>query len=212
MSGGFSVTEYDRIRDGCQRSADVIVPLVVSYLPRIPSRVVDVGCGEGAFARKFADMGVADVIGIDAHRSRHFPVPGFIEWDLTTPLPDLGRAYLVVCLEVAEHLPFERGPGLVDDLCNLASLVLWSAAIPGQGGHQHINEQWLSYWAGLFAARNFWPMGHFREQIWDDTRVEPWYRQNLMMFAESSIGGGVPHPMLDVVHPDIFGWRVAEAR
>lgn len=214
MSGGFTAADYERISAGARRSAEILVPLL-NEVTSSPRRVVDVGCGEGWFAKAFVDLG-AFATGIDAARPSNCQVDDFVEWDLTRslayiPLPiEALSADVVVCLEVAEHLPAERGPGLVSDLVALAPTVVWSSAIPGQGGHQHINERWLSYWAGLFAERGYRADVAVRERIWDDDRVEPWYRQNLVVFRET-IGrppGGLVPPMLDVVHPAIFGWKL----
>lgn len=211
MSGVFEPNNYDPIRAGCQRSADVIVPLILE--DRFIESVVDVGCGEGWFARRFAELGVKNVVGIDGHRPPDCPIE-FIEADLTQPLPALTAetADLVVCLEVAEHLPESRGPSFVAEICEIAPAVVWSSAIPGQGGHQHINERWLSYWADLFSNHGYMAFLNLRTQIWDDPRVEPWYRQNIVVFYEGvNVDPHVP-PMIDVVHPDIFGWRVTESR
>src|SRR5579862_3100091 len=61
---------------------------------------------------------------------------------------NLGRSFdLAMSFEVAEHLPPDAAKGFVDSLTRLAPLVLFSAAIPFQGGVGHINEQWPEYWA-----------------------------------------------------------------
>lgn len=199
----FDVSEYDAIRAGCQSSADVLVPLLLDRLPPL-RHVVDVGCGEGWFGRKFSDLGVADVTGIDGHRSAYSSID-LVEWDLETPLPLIegGRADAVLCLEVAEHLSPERGESFVADLCALAPIVVFSAAIPGQGGIRHINCRWLSYWADVFSWTGFRPLPDIRQEIWDDARVEPWYRQNLAIFSETATGDT---RLLDLVHPRIWEW------
>jgi hypothetical protein len=63
----------------------------------------------------------------------------FLPHDIATPLPEhlVGRFDLAVCLEVAEHLPPERAESFIRELCDLAPVVLFSAAIPGQGGTGH---------------------------------------------------------------------------
>ena len=63
----------------------------------------------------------------------------------------IGRRFdLVNCLEVAEHLDASRADSFVDDLCALGDVVVFSAAIPGQGGTHHVNEQFQSYWQERF--------------------------------------------------------------
>jgi hypothetical protein len=44
-------------------------------------------------------------------------------------------------VKVSEHLSDKAGGGLVRALSKAAPLVLFSAAVPGQGGSHHINEQ-----------------------------------------------------------------------
>lgn len=211
MSAVFTNFEYDGIREGCRRSAAAIVPLLDVLLK--PKTVLDVGCGEGWFAAAFADRGV-HALGIDLNRPEQCQIPHdrFITSDISRPTDPIYAwpgADLVLCLETAEHLPSERGPSLIEDLCRGTSAVVFSAAIPGQGGHGHINERWASYWAELFMHHGFEVDTSVRDLIWGSDNIEPWYRQNLLLFRREL---GRPHGPLDVVHPEIFGWRVAEAR
>ena len=65
--------------------------------------------------------------------------------ELTGPI-SLGRQFdLVQSLEVAEHLPKTSAERFVQTLVTHGTRVLFSAAIPGQGGENHINEQPLEY-------------------------------------------------------------------
>jgi hypothetical protein len=98
----------------------------------------------------------------------------------------VGRFDLAVCLEVAEHLPASSAEAFVKFLTGLAPVVLFSAAIPGQGGTNHINEQFLSYWVKLFSQSGYHPLDVIRPIIWNDERVPFWYRQNIILFANDS--------------------------
>jgi SAM-dependent methyltransferase len=177
---GYDTNFYDIIRAGTQASASVVVPAILADIPA--RTVVDVGCGEGWWAVEFAARG-CDVLGLDGAYVQGSPLGDrFRPWDLATPLPgDLGRYDLAVCLEVAEHLPPGRAAGFVDDLCRLAPTVAFSAAVPGQGGVNHLNEQPPGYWANLFDEHGYAVSGALRWQLWDDDRVEVWYRQNLLV-------------------------------
>lgn len=201
---------FATIRDGCRRSAEAVAPIVHHELK--PRTVIDVGCGEGWWAHAFAELGV-DVLGIDGHADTDL-VP-FRRHDLTDPLPSDLDADLVVCLEVAEHLPESHADRLVGDLCRIASrYVLFSAAVPGQGGHGHLNEQWPGYWACLFEARGFVVSGALRFELWQDDRVENWYRQNVLVCAAP--GARLPRrwftgPNVEpvpVVHPVLWESRL----
>ena len=59
---------------------------------------------------------------------------------------------LVLSLEVAEHLPSECAEAFVESLVNLGPVILFSAAIPYQGGENHVNEQWPEYWVGVLSG------------------------------------------------------------
>lgn len=204
---------YDTIRPGVKSSAAVVVPLVMGHIPTVRT-VIDVGCGEGWWAQAFTEHG-CEVIGIDGAYVNGSPLGDrFIPHDLSVALPAhlAGRFDLAVCLEVAEHLPPSRAGSFVADLCALAPIVLFSAAIPGQGGVGHINEQPLMYWRDLFSTCGYLGSGVLRWQTWDDPRVENWYRQNMIVFCQQP----ALFPTLfdtplatpwQVVHPVLFNAR-----
>jgi SAM-dependent methyltransferase len=202
---------YDTIRPGTQASAAVIVPWLLDRLSLDEPHVVDVGCGEGWWAQTFADHG-CDVVGIDGAYVQSSPLGDrFVAHDLRHPIPAAWRGEfdLAVSLEVAEHLPSHRAVSFVDDLCALAPIVVFSAAIPGQGGTGHINEQWPAYWAAMFNSLGYEVTGELRYRIWDDDRVENWYRQNLLVAWDPNVSNCplVPGPALPLVHPVLYDAR-----
>lgn len=204
MRETYSPAFYRMIRDGSKRSAAVIVPEVVARFK--PASVVDVGCGEGHFAAGFADAG-CEVLGIDGGEMRDAAVP-VRSVDLAEALPDLGWFDLAICLEVAEHLPPERAAGFVADLCELAPIIVFSAAVPGQGGTGHLNEATASYWVELFAEHGFEGSDELRWALWGDERICWWYRQNLLVFDRDHGHDFRAHP--DVLHPEM--WRHHHSR
>jgi hypothetical protein len=105
----------------------------------------------------------------------------------------------------------------VTELCELAPFILFSAAVPGQGGVGHYNEQWSSYWAALFADNGYVVSTTLRAELWDNPGVEHWYRQNLMVAGRRGaklpaawFGAKAQQPPLDAVHPEFWtdrlGW------
>jgi hypothetical protein len=92
---------------------------------------------------------------------------------------------LAVSLEVGEHLPAASANVFIESLCRAAPVVLFSAAIPGQGGTHHINEQWPEYWRQLFAKQNFRMFDPFRPLLWHDERIVFYYRQNMFLFVHA---------------------------
>ena len=173
---------------GSLPSAQVCVPLIVDLLA--PSSVIDVGCGRGEWLSQFLSAAIP-VLGIDGPHVdlTHLLIPAdrFRQHDLRTSL-DLGeRADVALCLEVAEHLPPEYAPQLVRSLTRLAPAVVFSAAVPGQGGVHHVNEQWPWYWQELFERERFACLDVFRHRIWHDDRVAHYYQQNLLLFVDPNV-------------------------
>ena len=182
-TGGF----FDTIRGGSRRSAQAVVPIVLQLIR--PKSVIDVGCGDGTWLSVFRERGVSDIVGLDGD----YVDPGLLQiqhdqfraTDLSSPF-GLPRTFdLAVSLEVAEHLPPQSAEGFVDCLTQLAPVVLFSAAIPLQGGTQHLNEQWPDYWVTLFKTHDYLPIDCIRGRIWGNEQVEWYYAQNTLIFARA---------------------------
>jgi Methyltransferase domain len=178
------------------QSACVVVPVVTELVA--PQSVVDVGCGVGAWLGAFAESGVKVLKGLDGdyidRRRLCFDASSFTPVDLRTSIEIPGKYDLAVCLEVAEHLPARQAGGLVTALTQAAPVVLFSAALPGQEGANHVNEQWPEYWRQLFEAHGYRMLDPIRPRIREDKRVAWWYRQNIVLFVSSLWLDS--HPML----------------
>jgi SAM-dependent methyltransferase len=189
-----ATTAYDEVffeqvdREGLA-SARVIVPLVRQLVEC--DSVVDIGCGRGAWLRVFLDVGATRVLGYDGtHIDQSkllIPRSCFHQADLSQPFNIAERFDLAICLEVAEHLPRPMAGPLVKTLCQAAPVVLFSAAIPGQGGTRHINEQWPRYWESLFRIHNYVRLDAIRPLTWRSTEVAWWYRQNVLLYVEKRL-------------------------
>jgi hypothetical protein len=204
---------YRSQMDGSQRSARAIVPLVMELAPFVRS-VVDIGCGTGGFLKVFEEHTIADFLGVDGDYvdTSLLRIRGdrFLAADLSRPL-NLGRRFdLAMSLEVAEHLSESRARSFVEDLTRLSDVILFSAAIPGQGGTHHVNEQWQDYWAEEFGRLGYLPFDAIRPHIWTDQSVETWYAQNTILYANPAGVDRAPAltanrlrslPSLRVVHP-----------
>lgn len=199
-----------------RRSAKVLVPLVAQLLR--PTSVVDVGCSTGSWLAEFMAAGVTDILGFDGDyvdRSMLvIPAERFRAHDLRRPIPVDRRFDLAMSLEVAEHLPESAAAPLVRALTEMAPIVLFGAAIPGQGGTNHVNEQWQSYWVSLFRDRGYSPLDAVRPSLWTNTEVEPWYRQNTLLYASAhriaqdprlqGLRRASEEMTVDLVHPELF--------
>ena len=177
---------YEYVREGSKESAKEIIPIIFEFIQ--PKSVIDVGCGVGTWLSVFQAHGVEDVWGIDGDyvdkNAIEIPKERFLTFDLKNPFR-LNRQFdLVVSLEVGEHLPNECAETFVDSLTKLAPVILFSAAIPFQGGTQHVNEQWQDYWVKHFQKKGYVAIDCIRNRVWGNERVEFWYAQNILVFAK----------------------------
>lgn len=177
--------------------------------------VVDIGCGVGSWLCVFAECGVAEIAGYDGSYVDRallmIPPAQFNPIDLRHEFALPRRFDLAVSLEVAEHLPDTCAREFVRMLTSAARVVLFSAAIPGQGGIDHMNEQWQDYWRGLFASWDYHPVDCIRPVIRGHEDVEFWYQQNIIIYCSPEILRRRPdlapvpeHVSLNLVHPALY--------
>ncbi|HEV3481456.1 MAG TPA: methyltransferase domain-containing protein [Candidatus Acidoferrales bacterium] len=214
MSEPYTKGFFADIRAGSVRSAEEIVPLVLGLVPA--RSVVDVGCGDGSWLSVFRRNGVLDVLGIDGdyvqRDTLQIPPEQFQAADLSKPV-QAGRKFdLAVSLEVAEHLPPESAATFVESLTQLAPVVLFSAAIPLQGGMHHVNEQWPDKWAGLFQEHGYRLVDCIRKRVWQNEAVEYWYAQNALLFVRSDVLEGNKSLALEFERTNLNQLRLVHPR
>lgn len=186
---GYTTDWFRSFRESAGQSAATVVPLILELTEA--QSIVDVGCGVGAWLAEYRQHGVEDYLGVDGD----YVDPGelvidpdhFVSHDLRESLRLDRRFDFCQCLEVAEHLPARCADALVDSLVALAPIVFFSAAIPGQGGTHHVNEQWPAYWIERFETRGYRLVDAIRHRIWNDPNVDFWYAQNAVLFVEESV-------------------------
>ena len=209
---------FDYIDGGARASARRMIGLIRPWLGM--QSVLDLGCGRGAWLAEWITAGVTDVTGVDgAYVDRTaLLVPGhaFLAADLTRPVETGRRFDLAQSLEVGEHLPETASATLVDSLTRASDRVLFSAAVNGQGGEFHVNEQPLSFWQDLFAAQGYTAFDCIRPNLRHAGDVEPWYRYNTVLYVNAAGRAGLPQQVLEREIPagtalenaGSLGWRM----
>lgn len=213
--GKYYNPKFYRELASAQESAREILPLVFDVVK--PASVIDIGCGTGNWLAIAHQLGVPEILGIDGSwvtGQLVIPREKFLQHDLSTPLVLDRRFDLALSLEVAEHLPASWARSFVQSLCNAADIVIFSAAIPGQGGRRHLNEQWPAYWEKLFAEFGYRCYDFLRPRIWNNPRVTWHYAQNSLVFARDGFGQrfGEPAMPFSLVHPIPWSSQVARMK
>jgi SAM-dependent methyltransferase len=178
---------YDKLNTASKISGEVIVPIVLDLLH--PKSVIDIGCGQGEWLSNLAGTSI-DYLGVDgdyiSDEQLLIDKQKFVRYDLSSAFC-IDRTFdVAMSLEVAEHLRQESSEDFVVSLTKLAPAVVFSAAVPGQGGVNHINEQWPSYWKQLFLRHGYIRLDAIRPLIWQNPQVAFYYRQNVFLFVDPS--------------------------
>lgn len=210
--GRYNQEFYETGKNGSRASARVILGEMFKLLGAAPARVADIGCGLGTWLRVALELGAKSIHGFDGdwvpRANLEIDPEYFTPCDLLRPagLPSSGidrtDSYdLVLSMEVAEHLPPASANDFVALLCRHSDLVLFSAAAPLQGGTNHVNERWPSYWAALFRQYGFECFDPIRPLAWCRPEVEWWYAQNVLVFARRTASAQLRAKVTPVAEP-----------
>lgn len=120
---------------------------------------------------------------------------------------------LVLSIEVAEHLSKHSADIFVKNLISAGNIIVFSAAIPKQGGENHINEQWLEYWEEKFIKYNFQLHDVLRPIFWNNSKINWWYKQNIVLFVHKDEKFNTDlsvNQLKNVIHPELYTFRIEE--
>lgn len=194
------------------KAAEKILPIIIGWFKI--KNVLDIGCGIGSWLNVVEKLGISDFIGIDGDYVDRsllmIPVSKFKVYDLREPLILEKKFDLVISLEVAEHLPESSADIFVNSLVKHADLILFSAAIPNQGGQNHLNEKWPKYWKEKFEKLGYSFYDIIRPLIWEDKEIEWWYRQNIFIIMRNDYSKNrfvKSEKFIDLVHPEMFEYK-----
>jgi SAM-dependent methyltransferase len=188
------------------KAATEVVPILIELFN--PQTVLDVGCGTGTWLKIFSELREQIYLqGLDGDYIDRSKLTITKDWlktmDLSKPFNLNKRFDLVMSLEVAEHLPPSSDKDFISSLVNHGDTILFSAAVPMQGGDNHLHEKWPSYWSSLFAQHGYHAYDIIRPIIWNNNKVDRWYKQNTIVYSNKVIEFKV-ETISDIVHPDYW--------
>lgn len=199
-------------------AATEILPYVFKF--KNISSIIDVGCGNGSWLKAAKELGVKEVLGIDgiqvSPNEMNIEPSEFCKKDLTSFF-DLEKKYdLLISLEVAEHLPETAANTFIKSLTNHSDYILFSAAIPGQGGQYHINEQWPNYWNEKFIENGYKAYDILRNHFWNNKKVFWWYKQNMILYvkknSDTMTNVKSNNFVSAIVHPDLYNKKTTKPK
>ncbi|MEB2778311.1 hypothetical protein SYJ56_23575 [Algoriphagus sp. D3-2-R+10] len=206
---------YKSRNSNTKDSAIQVLSLLFKYIS--PKSMVDFGCGVGTWIKTGQELGVNKILGLEGNwlDTDHLVISleEFKNANLASEI-NLDTPFdLAISLEVAEHIDEKFSEIFIDNLTKASEIVLFSAAIPGQRGSGHVNEQWPEYWIEKFNSRNYVALDIIRPFIWSEPKIKSWYKQNTILFMHkdrvSDYSALVPfldesRNIWSIVHPDVF--------
>jgi len=148
-----------------------------------PKSIVDFGCGCGFFSGTIAKLTGGEAIGFNGDIPENKEIDIYQD-DLSKNITGTELYDLVISLEVAEHIREDCADIFINNLINHGDRILFSAATPGQGGENHINEQPHEYWHKKFEDRGYKCFDIIRPLLKDKKEVPFWYRNNIFLYEK----------------------------
>lgn len=182
------------------------------------SSVIDIGCGRGTWLKAAHELGVSKLVGLDGFWNDGKLLNENIDFksvDLENlNFDDIDDKYeLAISLEVAEHITEKNSTSFIKYICSKSDMVLFSAASKFQGGTNHLNEQFPSYWAKLFLDEGYYPIDLLRPKFWGNKNIEACYRQNSFVYLRKNSNVYkllteqyeiLDASFMDCLHPEIY--------
>lgn len=184
--------------------------------------VVDFGCGLASWLHTAQHLGATEIRGYDDAglplEARGLRSQEFFPADLGRFIEPEKKFDLAICLEAAQYIPSDGAITLIRSLCSSSDWVLFSAALPYQGGIDHVSENWMEHWAGLFRENGFLCYDILRMKFWHDATIAFYYRQNACLYvrpgAHHSLDARGYEPSQcppSLIHPELLlkfvSWR-----
>lgn len=217
MIEDYSKKFYENYEKNKQYTAELVLDFFIKTFNS--KSIIDFGCGTGIWLA-VAENKVDKVLGIDGDyidkNMLQISEKDFLTFDLEY-IDDLEiheHFDLAISLEVAEHISRDKAETFCRKIMEVSDVIIFSAAIPGQGGVHHVNEQWPHFWQSIFEKYGYSCIDCVRDILWNDEYIPTYYKQNMLCFVNSEImdRGGAQllqnqvkcGSRLDCVHPEQF--------
>ena len=190
-----------------------------------PNSILDLGCGSGSWLHTISkEYKIPEFLGVDGHwiekKELLIPQTNFKAHNLQDVYTPDRKFDMAISMEVAEHLDEGFAENFVTSLTNSSDFILFSAAIPNQGGTNHVNEKKQSYWKYIFFKRGYECIDLIRPRIWDLEGVRTDYKQNTLIYIKKVLLEDPSSPLskfmylenkknIDIVHPELFERRLS---
>jgi hypothetical protein len=157
----------------------------------------DFGCGIGQYMKHLRGMGFKRVVGFEGAPPRNCVSGEVVAKQDITERFDVALNGNVLCLEVMEHVPRELEVHVIENLycaCVPGGKLILSWALPGQGGHGHVNERKEADVVELLGSYGFALLEDetkaARGVITDKFSIKdgdlPWFRNTLFVFQKAA--------------------------
>lgn len=125
-------------------AAETILNLVLKRLLITPKSIVDIGCGVGTWLQVAnIKYNINTVVGVDGDyvprrylqiKENEFVTCNLENYSVDKVMKENRKFDIAISLEVAEHISEENAFNFINKLCKLSDVVVFSAAVPKQGG------------------------------------------------------------------------------
>jgi cyclopropane fatty-acyl-phospholipid synthase-like methyltransferase len=130
---------------------------IINYLKvNMIKSAIDLGCGEGHYVNDLNNNGI-NCLGYDGNPNTTSITNNRCQiMDLSKPQVFEQKSEFTISLEVAEHIPKQFEDIYIQNVHNSNTKgIILTWAIPGQGGHGHVNEQPNEYALNKFLSLGY---------------------------------------------------------
>lgn len=151
-----------------------------------PQSVLDLGCGTGKAIDYFLGKYIPTIFGVEGSQMaiNSASHPELIKnFNLNNEL-NLNKHFdIIFCFEFIEHIHPRCVHNLMKTFSNHSNVIVLTAALPGQGGLGHFNEQPPEYWIKIFSKYGY----RFNEKnALELKRCKDMFSDNILVFERVS--------------------------